>query len=694
MFLASRKSLSSLLSTGLVILGVLVPRAGITATVQPATDRAANYERVCEPKIATAFLTLPPGSVEPAGWLRDWAIAARQGLTGHLDEYHPVFRDGWKGFRVDAPNAAPDSTGWPLEQCAYWLDGAIRLGFVLHDEALIHKIRARLDPIVDGVNKADVGVSFIYWKKGYKPEGFNSWAHSQLGRALVALYQGSGDRRVLDALVKVYSEYPVDMGPTHFNDVSGLCNLDAMLETYSLSGERRILDRALEAVARPDVAKAIEAWGAGRLAPGHMDILYENVRLPALVYPWSGDPRHLRATLGALRWLDDNHMLPYGVASGEEYASGVGALRKTETCDVTSMLLATSWMYRIRGNGDWGDRMERAFFNAGAAPIARDFKTMCYYQSPNRFRSDSLPCEQPKCPGPEGVRFHRLGCPTVLCCVGAVNRIIPNYIIHMWMATHDNGLAATLYGPSTVSALAGARVPVKMTTTTDYPFGETVRIKVTPEKAVDFPLYLRIPGWCQHARVAVNGAVVKTTPDAKGFVKIARRWTKGDAVELTFPMEPRLMRGFETEFPAADRGYFDFEPATLFQPRRLPYASLLYGPLLFALPIPDVDPNTPVKDAKWQYALDADAARRDAGVRVERKAMPAHWDWPLDAPIALRASARAFDWKPSNAQALPDGPVTGTTSETIRLIPYGCTKFRVSMFPVTPRVMGVAAQSE
>jgi len=92
------------------------------------------------------------------------------------------------------------------------LDGAIRLGFVLHDEALIRRIRARLDPVVDGVNGAGFGTSFIYWKQDYKPGGFESWAHSQMGRALVALYQGTGDRRVLDALVKVYSDYPSKMG--------------------------------------------------------------------------------------------------------------------------------------------------------------------------------------------------------------------------------------------------------------------------------------------------------------------------------------------------------------------------------------------------------------------------------------------------------------------------------------------------
>ncbi len=677
------------------VLGWLAGSAALLAAVAPA----ANYSRVCEPKIKPAFLPLPPGAVEPAGWLRDWAMAARDGISGHLDEYHATFRDGWKGISITAPGAEPDGMGWPLEQSAYWLDGALRLGFILHDEALIRKIRARLDPVVDGVRKADFGTSLIYWKKGYKPEEFNGWAHSQMGRALVALYLGSGDKRVLDALVKVYADYPAKMGkvPLANCQVTGLCNLDAMLETYSLSGDRRILDRALAAMAQPDVVRDIRDWGQGLLPPGHMVVIYEDIRLPALVYPWSGDRQQLQATLGAMKWLDENHMLPYGVASGEEFASGIGAFRKTETCDVTAMLLATSWMYRIQGNGDWGDRMERAFFNAGAAPIARDFKTMCYYQSPNRLRADSLPCQQPHSPGPAGSRFHQLGCPTVLCCVGAVNRIIPNYVMHMWMATGDDGLAATLYGPSTVSALAGPEVPVRVTTTTDYPFGESIRMKIEPKQDVRFPLYVRIPGWCKQAEIRVNGAPLPARPDDKGFVKIARTWSGGDTVEMKFPMAPRILRGFETEFPAADRGYFSFEPAAVFKPRRLPYASVLYGPLLFALPIPDVDPNTPVKDAKWQYALDLQRCQGIArgkarenetdslgppSIAVERRAMPAHWDWPLDAPLRLTVPAQAFDWKPSDAQALPDQPVTGATHETIRLVPYGCTKFRISMFPV------------
>ena len=216
-------------------------------------------------------------------------------------------------------------------------------------------------------------------------------------------------------------------------------------------------------------------------------------------------------------------------------------------------------------------------------------------------------------PGPEGVRFHQLGCPDVLCCVGAVNRIIPNYIIHMWMATPDDGLAATLYGPSTVSALAGPKTPVKITTTTDYPFGETIRMKLDPREDVEFPLYLRIPGWCQEPRLTLNGDRGGGRTNHKGFVKIARRWRKGDVVELRFPMRPRIERGFETAYPAATARLFQVHAGLGISAAAAALCDIVFGPLLFSLPIADVDPNTPVKDAKWQYALDARGSRATSG---------------------------------------------------------------------------------
>jgi hypothetical protein len=673
-----------LLGFGFAVACALIGQLVIAAPVQ-----SAEVPRIAEPLVKPAFTPLRPGAVEPAGWLRDWALAARNGITGHLDEYTPTFHDAWKGPPVTSDAFDADATGGPLEQCSYWLDGALRLGYILHDDALIKKVTDRLNPVVDGVNHG--GRSFIYWKKE-PPQDFNSWAHSQMGRALVGWYEASGESRIRDALVKVYRRYPTPMGDLEFADgltnccpTSGLCNLDAMLEAYSFSGDPRLLERIRAAIAAPEVQAAIERWLKNRFAAGHAVCAYELIRLPVLFYLATGDRRYLQASCNAFRWLDENHMLPYGVASGEEHLSGIGAFRLTETCNVTADIWSMIWLYRTAGRQTWGDRIEQAFFNAAPAPIARDFQTMCYYQSPNRILGESLPGEQPKSPGRGCLRFTRLAYPHVLCCVGAVNRILPSYIMHMWMATGDGGLAATLYGPCSVSAMVGAKIPVKLTCETAYPFEEAIRVTVDPEQAATFPLYFRVPAWCGGGKLAVNGASSHATADANGFLRLERQWKKGDTVTLTLPMSVRLERGFETEYPASTRNYFNFKSDVVFQRRRLPYESVHYGPLLLALAIPDKDPNTPLPGARWQYALANDAGLKGADIKIERKPMPAKWDWPLDAPLVLTVPARIFDWKPSDIQPLPAEPVEGVAAETIRLVPYGCTKFRISMFPVTKK---------
>ena len=660
-------------------LTVMTPRAGSA----PATlsTPAGVFGRVAQPVVKMAFVPLPPGAVEPKGWLRDWAESAANGITGHLDEYHPVFADAWKGVAVNAPNAAADGTGWPLEQSSYWLDGLVRLGYVLHDEKLIQKAKARLDLIVDGVNGG--GTSFIYWKTNY-PTAFNSWAHSQMGRALVAYYEATGEKRILNALDKVYRHYPVPMGSLDlvWINVSGLCNLDALLETYSFTGDPQLLERANAAMKSANVQATVNAWDQNKFTTCHAVCANELIRLPGLFYPWSGDRKYLQATRNAHDWLARDHLLPYGITSGEEFLSGIGAFRLTETCDVTATLWSDIWMLRITGQRSWGDDIELAFFNAAPAPVARDFQTMCYYQSPNRLQPESLP----NSPGPGYLKFTRLGQPGVLCCVGAVNRILPSFIMHMWMSTDDGGLAATLYGPCRVNAFAGNHVPVTLDCETSYPFRDSFTLRINPGQPAKFPLYFRVPAWCQQPQITVNGKSVASPPDAHGFVRVERIWSRGDTVILKFPMTIQLVRGFETAYPMAQRKYFGYKPDSVFEKRRLPYESIRFGQLLFALPIPDVDANTVATNASnWQFALDTAPALHGRDITVVQKPMPARWDWPLAAPIELKVPAKNFDWHPTDDQALPADPVAGERAQTISLIPYGCTKFRVSMFPVTPK---------
>lgn len=627
-----------------------------------------------------AFIPLSVGAIRPTGWIADWADSAVEGIAGHLDEYAPTFGKGWTGEGIDALGANKiNGTGWPLEQCSYWLDGAVRLAYMTLDSTLIEKVSRRLDMVVDGVLRgAD---NFIYWTPvDISKSGFNCWACSHMGRALVAYWQATGEERILRALEKVYSHFPMQEFKNEFMGHNGIANIDPMLDVYRSTGNRAILDSVISASSRASFREAVSQLGAGRVANGHGVATYEDSRLPALVYLCNGDKAFLDASIGVYRWMDSLHMLPCGVASSEEHMAGRGSTRHIETCNVATSEWSYEKMLEITGDGKWADKIERIFFNAAAAPISRDYHTMCYYQSPNRV-AGFLPAEEPRNPANVGDAsyVYRPTGHDVLCCVGNSNRIIPFYIMHMWLSTPDKGIAASLYGPSQVRCVAGEDdVPVCIESRTDYPFSESINIVVKPESKVRFPLYLHVPQWCSQPSLTLNGRPVRAA-DRGDYLVIERKWKAGDEICLTLPMSVRVETGRETSFPTTRYFNENNRPIALLPDISNPYRCVYYGPLLLALPLRDIDANTQVEGQQWRYAL-GDFKPEQA--TVAKSAMPSKWMWQYDAPVSVMVPACVFDWQPDSLHPLPAEKVSDGEATTIRLTPYGCSKFRISMFPV------------
>lgn len=173
----------------------------------------------------------------------------------------------------------------------------------------------------------------------------------------------------------------------------------------------------------------------------------------------------------------------------------------------------------------------------------------------------------------------------------------------------------------------------------------------------------------------------------KGFMKIVRTWKSNDRIQLYFPMTVMVQKGRETPFPRqtdyfVKAGYKEnVSDSTIHNP----YECVSYGPLLFSLPIPDLNPNQEAANAKFNYALDVDSQNLSKQITVIRKSMTGKWAWQLDAPIQLKVKAKQFDWNPTQLQPLPEAPILDGDETTIDLVPYGCAKFRVTMFPVTQK---------
>lgn len=343
-------------------------------------------------------------------------------------------------------------------------------------------------------------------------------------------------------------------------------------------------------------------------------------------------------------------------------------------------------MTRITGKREYADRIEKIFFNAGPVPVSRDFQTMSYYQCANRINMTS-PKDRPHHPGVhmDSYAYRDIG-HDVLCCVGNSNRIIPNYIMHMWMKTKENGLVALLYGPSVLNTEIN-NTSVEIQSETDYPFNEIIKMMIRIDGEVTFPLMLRLPAWCPNPSIRVNGKLFIMEPAKNGFLTIDRTWKTGDRIELELPMTVTIRQGRTTNY--ADIKYFKKSKKV----RRLvktnkkinnPYTSIYYGPLLMALPIPDNGANQVKKTVPLNYALDVDPENPQEGIKVTKNKRSDPWSWQLEyPPVELSVPAVKFSWKPTDPQPLPAAPVQGGQRTVINLVPYNITKFRVSMFPVT-----------
>ncbi len=359
-------------------------------------------------------------------------------------------------------------------------------------------------------NMNDRGILFMWWLDRNKPEDMEAairhaggeanawpiWANGLFGRALTGYYLASADKKALRALELAYGG---DLCWTRKEVMP--TNVWSAFETYTWSGNETISTALTEFFEIYKIeppadrsVRMIDTWynrppdekRPWFKQPNHGVFFNESTIPWAVGYLWTGDRAYLEAPL---KWYDiiecgDDGMQPQGVPVSDENSGPTGSLRGSETCSVAGFIWSQITLLRVSGEGRLADRVERAVFNAGPAVASRDCKTHVYHQTPNRINATAY--------GSPAYLYQKTQSP--LCCTAAQNRILPNYLAHLWMATYDNGLAAVHYGPCKVTALAADRVPVELDCRTDYPFNETIEVAVKPARG-------RISAFVPHPRL-------------------------------------------------------------------------------------------------------------------------------------------------------------------------------------------------
>ncbi len=272
----------------------------------------------------------------------------------------------------------------------------------------------------------------------------------------------------------------------------------------------------------------------------------------------------------------------------------------------------------------------------------------------------------------------------VECCTGNVNRFMPYYVEQMWLSTPNNGLVASLFGPTSVTTKVGEKnTPVTVTENTNYPFSDTIEFKFQMEESADFPFFIRIPEWSANTTITINGEVIEDNITSGAFHKLERIFSNGDIITLSFPMEVTT-----SLWPNNGIG-------------------IERGPLVFSLPIDettnivsDYERATEAfpaierrPNSNWNYALNLFEAENQAIEVIETNTTGYPWD-NGNSPIKIRVPAKKVtNWKlkevideKTNKTFLttPEFPKELNTegeTEYIDLVPYGNTQLRLTVFP-------------
>jgi hypothetical protein len=637
----------------------------------PSDQRNHHYPNHREPLLANPLVKLPIGAVQPRGWLRKQLELQAAGFHGHLTEISTFLRKDKNAW------LSPDGQGergW--EEVPYWLKGFGDCACLLGNQDQIKEAKIWIEGAIrsqraDGFfgPRGKGAQATVESTKGK----YDLWPNMVMLQCLQSYYDFTGDRRVLDLMTKYFRwELAVpdaDFLPPYWQQQRAGDNLYSVLWLFDRTGDRWLLDLATK------IYRHTADWTDG-VPDWHNVNMTQAFGGPAYYYSLSKDPKHLAAADRNYHTFREKYgQVPGGLFGGDETCRPgyTDPRQAVETCGMVEFMYSCERLLAVAGDPRWADRCEDVAFNDLPAALTGDLTGLRYLTAPNLIQSD----KSSKAPGYEnGGAMLEMNPYSHRCCQHNFGHGWPYLAEHLWMATSDDGLAATIYSACEVKAKVGDGTEVTLTEQTHYPFDENIEISLGISRPTRFPLYLRIPGWCAKPAVRVNGQTMAGSGGGPGYVKLDRTWATGDQVALTLPMTVRI-RTWEKNHDSV---------------------SVDRGPLTYSLkigekyvrsggtdrwPAFEIFPTSP-----WNYGLVLDKPDPARSFEVVTKPWPAN-DEPFTqagVPSELKCKARRIpEWKADYlglVGLLQQSPAkTSEPVEAVTLIPMGAARLRIAAFP-------------
>lgn len=484
-----------------------------------------------------------------------------------------------ENFRIAAGIAAGDFYGWVFQDSdvAKWL------------EAVSYCLMSRSDPELERL--ADEVIDVI--AKAQQPDGYlntyftikepkKRWTNLRDNHELycaghmieagVAYYEATGKRKFLDVVCRLadHIDSIFGPGPGKKRGYPGHPEIElALVKLYRVTGEERYLKLSkffvdergqkplyfeIEAKERGEekprwpfwtpaycqahlpVREQTEAVGhavrAMYLYSAMADLALETrdeTLLTACERLWENVTRRRMYITGGIGSSAEGEAFTfdYDLPNDRAYA---------ETCASIGLVFWAHRMLRLEVDRKYTDVMERALYNGVLSGISLD-GTKYFYTNPLEVWPEACK-KRHELKHIEPVRQPWFSC---ACCPPNLARLLAS--IGQYIYSKDEKTVYVHLFVSSEAAIEFAGERITLIQETEYPWKGDIDIQVRIERPLEFTLAIRIPGWCNHPELRINGKELEITAlIQKGYARISRTWRDGDKVKLLLPMPVERIR--------------------------------------------------------------------------------------------------------------------------------------------------------
>lgn len=215
-----------------------------------------------------------------------------------------------------------------------------------------------------------------------------------------------------------------------------------------------------------------------------------------------------------------------------------------ETCVTVTLMKFLFQMHLLTGDVKFADAFEISLYNAylGAMNTEKVIEPLIIRDHPD-WTSEPLPFDSysPLTSGTRGngvgglkvmPDMHYYGC---CACIGSAGiGLVPK----MHLLTSKNGFVLNLFIDGKVESKTPNGNDVLFETSTNYPAGDTVRVKLALSSLERFSVCVRNPAWSKNTCVTVNGDDVDV---CNGYIDINREWSSEDEIVIKLDMRCQVV---------------------------------------------------------------------------------------------------------------------------------------------------------